>query len=149
LLEVGFKRAEMPKPLTVNQKQKIPKPSMERGSSIHLKTVTGVHLADLYLVNESLRIVPSGELGFNIKTPPFSLFFVERILAKMKEKDSEGMRKGIISPEKVLSYDISCDGDIILEVLIRNVTPTRVEELKSAIRWTLEKMWQKMSLESQ
>ncbi len=61
----------------------------------------------------------------------------------MQEKDREAANKGEITPERVLSYDIALDGELIREISIRNVGPERLRELKSAIRWTLEKMYEK------
>jgi len=90
-----------------------------------------------------MRVVPAEGLAFNVNTPPFSSFLVERVLAKMQEKDREAAERGEITPEEILSYNITRDGDIIQEITIRNVTPERSRELKSAILWTLEKMFEK------
>jgi len=90
-----------------------------------------------------MRVVPAEGLAFNVNTPPFSSFLVERVLAKMQEKDREAAERGEITPEEILSYNITRDGDIIREITIRNVTPERSRELKSAVLWTLEKMYEK------
>ena len=133
LLEGGFKRAEIAKPA----------PSEKLEKPISLKTVTGELLANLYIQEDSIRIVLVEERKFNISTPPFMSFFVDRVLAKMQEKDQESMRREEIIPNKMLSYNIIRDGDIVREIIIRNVTSDRQREIKSTIRWTLEKMYEK------
>lgn len=73
----------------------------------------------------------------------FPLFQILKVLAKMQEKDREAAESGEITPEKILSYNISRDGDEIRKIIIRNVSAERYRELKSTIRWTLEKMYEK------
>ena len=81
--------------------------------------------------------------NFNINTPPFTQFLVERVLAKMQEKDSELARTGQLTTDKIFSYNIVQEGDIIHEIVIKNSDANRLRELKSSIRWTLEKMYEK------
>jgi len=133
LLEGGFKRAEIPTPA----------PSEKLEKPIPVKTGTGELLANLYIQEDSMRVLLVEEKKFNINTPPFTSFFVDRVLAKMQEKDQEAMKREEIIPNKMLSYNIIRDGDIVREIIIRNVTSDRQRELKSTIRWTLEKMYEK------
>jgi len=152
LLKEGFKRAEMVKPTptppqampATSPETALPLPTMEYGETIPLKTVTGDLLADMYVAEDSMRIVLPKDKNFDVKTPPFTSFLVERVLAKMQEKDHEAAGTGDITPDKILSYNIIRDGDTIREVTIKNVRPERLQELKSTIRWTLEKMYEKM-----
>ncbi len=139
LLEVGFKRAEI-----LKSTPPVPsKPATKREEVIPIRTVTGELLANLYMEEECVRIVPDEKMVFNINTPPFSSFFVEGVLTKMQNKDREAAMKGEIPPDKVLLYDIALEGDLIREITIRNVAPERRQDIKSAIRWTLEKMYEK------
>jgi len=62
----------------------------------------------------------------------------------MQEKDREDASKGKIAPENILSYNIKRDGNLIREITIRNLKPQRSRELKSSIRWTLEKMYERI-----
>ncbi len=138
LLEGGFKRVKLDKPASP-----APQPSEKNESFIPIKTVTGVLLANLFIKEDSMHVILANERQFNIYTSPFTSFFVERVLMKMQEKDQEAMRNGKINPEQTLTYNISRDGDFIREIIIRNTTPERLRELKSTIRWTLEKMYEK------
>jgi hypothetical protein len=139
LLETGFKKAEIPKPAPSIP----PKAAAKREEAIPIRTVTGELLANIYIEGEHVRIVPAEKRDFNINTPPFSSFFVEGVLTKMQNKDREATMKGEIPPDKVLLYDIALEGDLIREINIRNVTPERLQDIKSAIRWTLDKMYEK------
>jgi len=144
LLEKGFKRAEIAKPAPTPQKAVSPPEAIEYERSIPLKTVTGDLLANLYVEEDSMRVVLAEDKSFDVNTPPFTSFLVERVLAKMQERDREAAGTGEITPDKILSYNIVRDGDIIREITIRNIGPERSRELKSSIRWTLEKMYEKM-----
>ena len=62
---------------------------------------------------------------------------------KMQDKDNELVKTGELTPDKKFAYDIVSEGDLIREIVLRNVDEARLKELKSSIRWTLEKMYEK------
>ena len=142
LLEKGFKRAE----ITELKPAKMPSlpPVVEYETVFPLKAVTGDLLANLYMSRDSMRVTFAEGKRFDVKTPPFQQFLVERVLKKMQEKDSQAASKGEMTPDKIFSYEIILDGDAIREIVIKNLTADRLRELKSSIRWTLEKMREKM-----
>ena len=146
LLKESFKRAEVTKPAQSPQKQETPQPTSikPQKKGIPLKTVTGDILAQIYTEKDHVQILLAEDKNFDINTPPFTSFFVERVLAKMLDKDQEDANKGKLDPEKVVAYDIKQDGNIIREITIRNLRSERTRELKSSIRWTLEKMYERM-----
>jgi hypothetical protein len=113
-----------------------------------LQAMTGELLANLYASEDSVRVVMAEGKDFNVNTPPFTHFLVERVLLKMQERDSELARVGQLSPDRIFCYNIIREGDIIREIVIRNTDPDRLKELKSSIRWTLEKMYEKVSSHS-
>lgn len=155
LIQKGFKKPEIPKiptqPITTQQPSTPPtepqfvqqQPS-ERVPAIPFKTITGELLANLYMTEDSMRVVTAPDKQFTVDTPPFMAFLVERVLAKMQEKDREAAASGEIPPDQILSYEIIQDGDVLRELSIRNVGEDRARELKSTIRWTLEKMHEKI-----
>lgn len=155
LLKEGFKKAKSVKrvpPMSVPAEEAAPSeaptaqpPVLEYEKAIPLKTVTGQLLADLYVSEDSLRVVLAEDKKFDINTPPFRTFLLERVLAKMQEKDQEASSVGEIPPDKILAYNIAREGDILSEITIRNIGPDRSRELKSTIKWTLEKMYEKMT----
>jgi hypothetical protein len=157
LLDKGFKRrdikeippsaikAESPKKVTVTGKEKVTaKHVTEPESVIPLKTTDDEPLAIIYLDKQSIHVLPDERKNFSVNTPPFTNFLVERVLTKMQEKDNELVQRGQLTPEKMFSFNIVHENDLIREITIRNVDDERLRELKSSIRWTLEKMYEKM-----
>jgi len=146
LVQQSFKRAELVKPVQTPQKQEPPQPSpvTKQKKGIPLKTVTGDLLAQIITEKDLVQITLAEDKNFDINNPPFTSFFVERVLAKMLEKDREDADKGKLDPDKIVSYDIKQDGNMLREITIRNLRPERSRELKSSIRWTLEKMFERM-----
>ena len=157
LLEKGFKRAEIAKAPTAiealpQEEEEIVQPLLESETEyekvIPLKTVTGELLASLYVSEDLLRVVPAEDKNFSTNTPPFTQFLVERVLSKMQEKDKKLAATGKKTTDKIFSYNIVRETDVVDEIQIRNFDADRLRELKSAIRWTLEKMYEKMISES-
>ena len=148
LIEKGFKKPTLPQiPKEVETATLKPQPK-EEGKAIPIKTVDGKLLANIYLEDGKVWVVPSEELEFRVEIPPFQNFLVERVLKKMRMKDQEASYRGEIPPEKIFNYRIETEGDIIKRIFIENVIDERVQELKSTIRWTFEKMYEKMNLPS-
>lgn len=155
LLEKGFRRgdvndvAQEPKQQVVQEEkkpveEKVPVTQVQESESvIPLKTVNDEPLALIYVEKGELHVLPDENKRFSIKTPPFSQFLVERVLARMQEKDNEMVRMGQLTPEKMFAYNIVLEGDLIREILFKNVDEERLRELKSSIRWTFEKMYEK------
>jgi hypothetical protein len=156
LLEKGFKRGDIKKvtPLpeeaappaqaAVATEEKAAQRTAEPESVIPLKTMDDESLAIIYVEKQTLHILPDESKKFSVNTPPFNNFLVERVLAKMQEKDNELVRMGQLTPDKMFAYNIVREGDLLREIVIKNVDEERLRELKSSIRWTLEKMYEKM-----
>ncbi|NLE04264.1 MAG: hypothetical protein GX638_05600 [Crenarchaeota archaeon] len=113
---------------------------------IPLKTINDESLAIIYIEKDSIHILPDESKRFSVNTPPFSNFLVERVLTKMQDKDAELVRMKQLPQEKMFSYNIVREADLIREIIIRNVNEDRFKEIKSSVRWTLEKMNEKMSM---
>ena len=168
LLEKGFKRgdikevSEVPVPkevilpvqepeptrVVVQRVTEAQKPSAqhppESESVIPLKTMTDEPLALIYFDKQGMHVMLDESKNFSVNTPPFSNFLIEKIFAKMQEKDSELIKAKHLAADKMFSYSIVREGDLIREITIKNVDDERLKELKSSIRWTLEKMYEKM-----
>jgi len=91
-----------------------------------------------------VHVVPAGDKRFDVNTPPFTQFLIERVLLKMQERDNELARTGHLTFDRIFCYDIAREGDVIKQITVKNVDSERLKELKSSIRWTLEKMYEKM-----
>ena len=160
LLEKGFKRgdikevpaapAPVPKEVVLPKHEpEPPKPAptqqhTEPESVIPLKTMADEPLAIMYFDKQSIHLLPDESKNFSVNTPPFSNFLVEKVFAKMQEKDKELVRLGQLPTEKMFSYNIVREGDLIREIIIKNADDERLKELKSSVRWTFEKMYEKM-----
>jgi hypothetical protein len=156
LLEKGFRRPDIgiePPTTTVASTEEPESVVSEMGAKTEeeprevavLKSDTGEVLADLYVdADESLHVVLAKNKNFDVNTPPFNQFLIQRVLLKMQERDSELVRSGQLTPEAILCFDIRREGDVVRELIIRNFDGDRLKELKSSIRWTLEKMFEKM-----
>jgi hypothetical protein len=160
LLEKGFKRGNIQDasskesaertPASTETSMKEEQASFYQGGEpenvIPLKTSNDDSLAIIYVEKDSVHVVPDESKNFNVNVSPFGNFLVERVLAKMQDKDSELVRMKQLPPEKMFSYQIVRNGDLIREIVVRNVDEERFKELKSSIRWTLEKMYEKMKI---
>ena len=153
LLEKGFKHANItgtPTAASIAQpKSKLKpasnlQPSNEHEDVIPLKTIAGELLANLYTNQNALHVIPAKNKSFNINTPPFKQFLVGRVLEKMHEKDSELADTGKLNEDQIFSYNIIQENDTIREIVIESFNADRLRELKSSIRWTLEKMHEKI-----
>jgi hypothetical protein len=159
LLEKGFKRgdikevpAQAPIPKEVVLPKHEPEPPKteptnqhtEPESVIPLKTMADEPLALIYFEKQSIHVLPDETKKFSVNTPPFTNFLVEKVFAKMQEKDKELVRLGQLSTDKMFSYNIVREGDLIREIIIKNADDERLKELKSSIRWTFEKMYEKI-----
>ena len=156
LLEKGFKRGDITdvaqkpcepvalaeKPVEMEEETVPPQAGLPE-SVIPLKTASEEPLALIYVEKDALHVLPDENKRFSVNTPPFNQFLVERILARMQEKDAELVRTGQLATEKMFSYNIVLEGDLIREIMFKNVDEERLRELKSSIRWTFEKMYEK------
>jgi hypothetical protein len=156
LLQKGFKHPEISKDALKPQppepeKTVAPEPSpmfenpvCTPESVIPLRAASGELLAILHSTEDSLRVLPAEDKSFNVNIPPFTQFLVERVLMKMQERDAEMARSGGLTADKIFSFNIVREGDTVREIIVKNVDEERLRELKSSIRWTLEKMYEKM-----
>ncbi len=159
LLEKGFKRGDikevvsqssipkevvLPKLEPEGPKNEPVNQHSEPESVIPLKTMNDEPLALMYFEKQSIHVLPDESKKFSVNTPPFINFLVEKVFAKMQEKDKELVRLGQLSTDKMFSYNIVREGDLIREIIIKNADDERLKELKSSIRWTFEKMYEKI-----
>jgi hypothetical protein len=166
LLEKGFKRGsikeaeeqasqatkQIDQEMQTKSEAAVPKESKAIGyrggepdNVIPLKTLNEESLAIIYIEKDnSIHVLPDESKHFSVNTPPFGNFLVERVLAKMQDKDQELVRLEQMTPDKMFSYSVVREGEFIREIIIRNVDEERFKELKSSIRWTFDKMYEKM-----
>ena len=148
--EVALPKLEPEAPRVVIQhtreapKTPTPERPAEQESVIPLKTMADEPLALIVLDKEGMHVLPDESKNFSVNTPPFSNFLVEKVFAKMQEKDKELAKAKQLDSDRVFSYNVIREGELVREILIRNYDDERLKELKSSIRWTFEKMYEKM-----
>ncbi|MHC1637137.1 MAG: hypothetical protein ACXQTU_03085 [Candidatus Nezhaarchaeales archaeon] len=103
-------------------------------------------LGKMYIGEGYIRIVPAQDIELNINIPPFRQFLVEKVLEEMRRKDREAVERGELREEEALDYEIKTKGDILTEIFVKNVVDERrMRELKNAVRWTFERMLEKIA----
>lgn len=137
LTERSYRRVEVPKTLTeATKKQEVPPQS--------IRTISGVILADMHVDGPNLRVVPGEGMKFDTNTPPFRPFLLGKVLEPMQKKDEDAVRKGGLSPDRVLSFDLDQQGNLLKQLRVKNYgDETRLSEIKNAVRWTFRKMYEK------
>jgi len=110
---------------------------------VPLTTVEGVLLAKMYMAPGRVRIVPAEDKNFHASSRPFQ--YLLRQLKGVQDRDASLVAEGLLSPDEVTSFNVITDGDIVREVVIKNVKPKDVRKLKSIARWAFRTMWQQMT----
>lgn len=144
LVEKSFKKVEeIAKPPPMPEAKPQPAPAKTQVRTIPLKTAADELLGTMYVEDDQIRIVPEPKLQLSENTPPFTAFLIDRIIGKMAERDRELVGQGKLVPNKAFTYRVEKDGEILKEITVRNLAPQREREVRSATRWTLEKMLEK------
>ena len=136
-------KSEEPKPQEPRFQEEKTTELVKDGSSIQAKD--GTNLGKVQLTDDTIIFTPREELNFTISTPPFQSFLLDRVLANMKTTDEARATTGEITPEQVLSFSIEAEGEVIKLLTIRNYGgERRLREIQSSLRWSLDKMYEKM-----
>lgn len=141
LLEKGFKRAEAKRQKPSGEAQR--PLALKQEAPTFLKTATGEILASMHVDQRTMQVTIPKDKIFDVKTPPFQQFLIERVLDKMREKDTDIAKNGHMPLNRAFSYNLTLEGDVLREIRMDNLTQDRIRELKSSIHWTLEKMHEK------
>jgi len=145
LAEKSFKKVELP---SVIQEPTSLQPAHLRETTLRqimpLRTPEGIHLADMSQTESELTITPTPGMRFDVTSPPFRAFLVGRVLEPMRNRDTASAKSGELALDKILSYNIEQDGNLIKTLTVRNYgDERRIQELKNAIRWTLRRMYER------
>jgi len=146
LAEKSFKKVELP-PSVIQEPtslQPAHPPETTLRQTMPLRTPEGIHLADMSQTESELTITPTPGMRFDVTSPPFRAFLVGRVLEPMRNRDTASAKSGELTPDKILSYSIEQDGNLIKTLTVRNYgDERRIQELKNAIRWTLRRMYER------
>ncbi len=105
---------------------------------------------DMLLANAEVSpaevvISPAGGLNFNVNTPPFKSFFLNRILEGMKNKDAEKVSQGTLQSPDALNYKVEEDNNgHIRRIVINNYRDKeRLQEIFNTSSWVFTRMLEK------
>ncbi len=122
-----------------------PLDQVEGEDDISVTGKDGTLLGNLVVEGNTLTFTPSDVFEFTTDIPPFQSFLVERVLDNMKRTDQERASNGELEPQDILEYSVETDGDKISMLKIVNYGgERRLRELNSSLRWTLDKMYDKL-----
>ncbi|MEE8132027.1 MAG: hypothetical protein V3T40_00435 [Nitrososphaerales archaeon] len=109
-----------------------------------LKNKENITLANAYTTSHSVTIVPISDMKFNINTPPFQSFFINRILEGMKGKDKELAERGELEPNQIIDYSIDDENGMIRKIMVNNYGDReRLDEIINTAVWVLTRMLEK------
>mgnify|MGYP002400185646 CR=1 FL=1 len=133
-----------PEPFSTRTQPLPPPVPAQTEQSFPIKSKMGEDLATMYVGQSSVRIVPRPDMAFSSKIPPFQSFFIDRVLGEMRRKDEMAVDSGAKDPSLMIDHEVRLEGDTIKEIIIRNIDEeARLREIRSSIRWTLERMLEK------
>ena len=123
-----------------------PRPGRDMGelvSELTISSRSGRELARFEVYERGVVIRPLIEVPLD--TPPFRSFFVAKILEGYRRKDEELVKAGRISEDEAFDYELDEEGGIVREIRVYNYRERRrLDELRSALRWTLNRVLERM-----
>lgn len=119
---------------------------LELGAQVSETVLTsreGREVAKLTVYEKGLTVKPLIELPGD--TPPLRSFFINKILDGYKRKDEELLRTGEIGDDEAFDYEIVEEGGLVKEIRILNYREKRrLDEIRSALRWTLNRVVERL-----
>jgi len=101
----------------------------------------GEIIANAYVTPTQVSIVLNDDVSLDENTPPLKSFFIDRIIADMKRKDSSDVQRGKIQPDSVIDYVINKNGSHIREIIVKNYRQKdRVNEIINTAAWSFSRM---------
>ncbi|MBD3171586.1 hypothetical protein GF326_03860 [Candidatus Bathyarchaeota archaeon] len=150
IVNTGFRTFKTPEPVEEEQTQKADEQKQvndeEDEETISITSKDGTILGTMQIEDHVIQFKPSGEFNFTTDIPPFQSFLIERVLDNMKETDQKRTTNGELDPEEILSYEVNEQAGKILALKISNYGgERRLREINSSLRWTFDKMYDKLT----
>jgi hypothetical protein len=151
LAEKSFRRVEIPKtqshpaqPSTTPQvAPSTPQADRIQFQAFSIRTASGIELADMQVSRDEIKVVPKAQMKFDPSAPPLRAFLVGRVLEPMRLKDQNNVQVGQMTEDKILSYTVD-NGTELKQIIIKNYgDEKRLQELRSAISWTIRRMYER------
>lgn len=139
------KAAELPREAPREAPQ-APPAEADLGAQVSEAAVTsrdGRELARLVVYEKGLVIKPLMDLP--VDSPPLRSFFIAKVLEGYKRKDEELVKAGEIPEDETFDYEVAEEGGLVKEIIVRNYRERRrLDEIRSALRWTLNRVLERM-----
>ena len=104
-------------------------------------------IAQVEVSKEKIEIIPSESFSFNMDTPPFKSFFINRILEGMKNKDIDKVKQGQLSEMDIISFNTiqkENNDNILKKIEIKNYRDKdRINEIFNTVAWVFTRMLEK------
>jgi hypothetical protein len=127
---------------------RVERPQSDEGDdldSVSVRSKDGTILGHISVDEDEISFTPREGMSFATSIPPFQSFLVDRVLENMRATDEGRVTEGELSPEEVLSFEVSTEGERITGVRVRNYGgERRLREIQSSLRWTFDKMYEKV-----
>lgn len=112
---------------------------------IPIRYSDGTLLATVHSEDGRIRVIFSEDVELREDIPPFRAFLVRKVLEPMTSRDLEAVSRGVIPPDEAFNYEIKVEDGVLKELILHNVRDSsRVRDFRSALRWTLERMYEKI-----
>lgn|GEM_PF-4624360 len=106
--------------------------------TIILTSKSGVNLGTIEKYEDKAVFKPAADIKIRVDKPPFSTYFVKRVLTGWKIVDDQQVKSGAISPDKVFDYEIVEENNILKQLVFKN-PGDKLPRLMKQLRWTIEK----------
>ena len=114
--------------------------------SMNITSKDGTILGTIQVEDHSIIFTPAEPFEFTTDIPPFQSFLIERVLENMRRTDQERATNGEIDPSEVLEYKLEEQDGKITSLTVENYGgERRLREINSSLRWTLDKMYDKIT----
>jgi hypothetical protein len=104
-------------------------------------------IAQVDVLKEKIEIIPNESINFNLDTPPFKSFFINRILEGMKNKDKDKVKQGQLSETDIITFNTiqkENNENILKKIEIKNYRDKdRVNEIFNTVAWVFTRMLEK------
>jgi hypothetical protein len=104
-------------------------------------------IAQVEVLKEKIEIIPNESINFNLDTPPFKSFFINRILEGMRIKDKDKVKQGQLSETDIITFNTiqkENNENILKKIEIKNYRDKdRVNEIFNTVAWVFTRMLEK------
>ena len=123
-----------------------PIPEAELEDLMNITSKDGTILGTVQVEEHTIVFTPAVTFEFTVDIPPFKSFLIDRVLENMRKTDQERSTNGELDPDEILEYSVEDqDGKISLLIIKNYGGERRLREINSSLRWTLDKMYDKLT----